>query len=121
MIRLALITLLLLGCSRDEEAPEAPPPAELPVVEVERGLEACTDIADQVCECAETNPALADDCKLARGRITALQMTLDAARQEQAEPDDALRLLHTGRKTIASCMEQIAQFRCPAPATPEAP
>lgn len=113
MIRALLIALLLLGCSKDEEAPEPPPPAELPVAEVERGLEACTDIAEKVCECADTNPALAEDCKLARGRITALQMTLDAARQEDADPNDALKLLDTGRKTIASCMEQVARFRCP--------
>lgn len=120
MIRCLVIALLLAGCSKpDEEPAEAPPPPVLPAAELERGLEACTAYAEAVCTCAETRPELpdlADTCKLARSQPTALQMTLDAARQEGAEPGDTAKLLDTGRKTIASCVESIARFRCPAPA-----
>jgi hypothetical protein len=123
MSRLAVIALALAlaGCSKEsDEPPPAAPPPELPTAEIERGLQACTDYAQKVCACAETNPALADECKLARANPTALQMTLDAAREQGAEPGDSLKLLDTGRKTIASCMESIARFRCPEPVPSEA-
>jgi hypothetical protein len=95
------------GCAkREQEAddPNAPPPME--AEEQQRASTACEAYAERVCRCAEAQPALAQECELARGRPDALATTLELVNAAAGVTKKERRAAQAAARQIAgACFE----------------
>ena len=80
------------------------------VEEVRQARDACAAYLAQVCACAEHVPALAEECKLARGAPEAVQLGLDVAARPETSKQDAAGALASVRKTVKNCIESTAKL-----------
>ena len=114
---------LALGCSERDEPPEpeawtGPPPVG--EAEKRRGLAACADYKTRVCACAESRRELAEECRMADGRISALELSLRIAAAESESGDESSSralAISNARKVMRRCIEQAAELArgCPTP------
>lgn len=127
---LAALATLAGGCSRsdrgDQPAAKRSGPPPVSTAERQRGVRACRDYRERVCACADDDPALAADCRMAGSRIKALDLSLGIARSEP-EGDDSSRAaaLANARRVMQRCIEQAGELAmgCPVkkPAESAAP
>jgi hypothetical protein len=82
----------------------------MPASEVKRGQDACAAYVDKVCACAETAPAMAQPCALARALPDALQVALDVATNAESARRDALQAQDSVRNIAKACIEEIARL-----------
>jgi hypothetical protein len=111
-----LSCVLLVGlaaCSKSdqpaiEEKPDRPP--LLPAAELQRAAEACAGYVAKVCACAETVPALKEDCTLGKALPEAVDIAKRLAASPKAEGEDALQAAKNVRKTVQQCIEKTAKL-----------
>ena len=101
------------GCKND--AAPAPAPARddrpvMPISEVKRGQDACKAYVAKVCACAETMPALAQPCTLARALPEAIQVSLDVAATADSTRRDVVQANDGVRKIVKECIEETAKL-----------
>ena len=100
------------GCKQQKAAPAADPGEErgapLPTAEITLGQDACTAYVTQVCGCAATVPAVAEECKLARSLPEAVRVTTEIAASPQSTKLDSAHALDMLRKTTATCISKTA-------------
>ena len=114
MIRWWLVALLVAGaCSKGEEQPPAwTAPPVMEQSEQDRGTVACTTYVKRLCQCAQTNDSLKQQCRLAQSQPEALAQLLgmmngDEGRLGQREVREAQ---HTARRIIKDCFEKEASL-----------
>lgn len=107
----AALALCLAGCAKEEEqAPEEDPgPPPISEAEANRAKEACVAYQEKVCEVAEEDPSLEEDCKLAGSRVEAIQMQLDAL-EEGGDPEQRAVVQSNIREIYKRCVEGRAQL-----------
>jgi len=111
VIRWALACgLLAAACSKSEPAPPAEPPPLIPAVELQRAADACEGYVKRVCACAETVPALAEDCGLAKALPEAIDIAKHLASNPKADREDAAQAAGSVRKTVKQCVERTAKL-----------
>jgi len=109
---LAIAALLTVGaCKKSGGEPAdwtAPPPMEQ--AEQQRGTTACGAYVDRLCRCAATNPALAEQCELARSQPEALAQLLGMLNGKEGKlgKREMREAQHTARKIIQDCFEKDA-------------
>ena len=113
MTRAVAVVALLVGaaCSKTaapEETAERKP--AMSVEEIRQAKDACTAYVEQVCACAKTVAALADECKLAHGAPEAVQLGLDVAARPETSSHDAAGALASVRKAVKNCIEATAKL-----------
>jgi hypothetical protein len=106
-----LMLVALAACDKKSGEPAgwtAPPVMEK--VEQERGTRACDAYVARLCVCAEAQPALADQCRLARAQPDALATLLGMVNGAEGKlADRELReAQHAARKIIEDCFEKDA-------------
>ncbi len=110
-IAIAAAAIVAVGCSKssppEEQAPARP---TMSVEEAHRARDACAAYVEQACACAKEVPALAQECKLARGAPEAVQLALDIAARPDSSPQDAAGALASVRKTVKNCIESAAKL-----------
>lgn len=108
----ALALVLCLAACREREQPAAAMPAPVSEVEARRGLDACQDYATKVCACAASKPgdaALREQCELAPGKQSALEMVLEVNRTSQSA-EERLKTADTVQRYARSCIEGISDL-----------
>lgn len=110
-MKLVLSLLLVAACSKsDEPSPYKPAPSLVPDTELKRGRDACAAYVAKVCTCAETMPALAEQCRLARALPEALEVDQSVGTAPGVEHKDSVSLAFAVRKTIKSCIDATAKL-----------
>jgi hypothetical protein len=113
MIRAWLVVALLGGCAKKEEPAGGAtntPPEVIPAAEIKRGRDACEAYVAKVCTCAQTNTALAEQCKLAKALPEALEVDREIGNSPELPKKDAIAITISLRKTIKECIEQTAKL-----------
>jgi len=106
-----LVLVLCAGCKKPSEAPPAgAEPPVMPASEIKRGQDACQAYVARACACAQTVPAMAQPCRLARALPDALQVGLDVARTPDSTRRDVLQAHDSVRKIVKECIEEIAKL-----------
>jgi tRNA U34 5-methylaminomethyl-2-thiouridine-forming methyltransferase MnmC len=88
----------------------------MPASEIKRGRDACKAYVDKVCACAETVPAMKQQCALAHALPDAIQVGLDVAESSDSTRRDVLQVHDSVRKIVKQCIEDTA--RLPAAGCP---
>jgi hypothetical protein len=109
-MRLLAALLLVAACSKPDEAPLVEPPPLLPMGELKRAAEACLTYVVQVCKCAETVPAVKEECALSRGLPDAIDLAKRLALNPKADKEDARQAASSVRKTVKTCIESTAKL-----------
>lgn len=109
MTRWLVLLIIAAACSKTEEPLPAAQPM-LPETEVKRGREACAAYAAAACKCAETMPALVEECRLAKSLPEALEIDREVGTAPGVEQKTAVSLAVAMRKTIKECIDRTAQL-----------
>lgn len=116
MRALVVAAILVAGCKSADRSGEPEPsrtPPPVTAAEKQRGVAACRDYKERVCECARTRPDLAQACRLADQRFAALDMSLELADAEddtgEADSNKALAISNA-RRVMRKCIEQVAEL-----------
>jgi glutamate formiminotransferase len=115
MTRILIGLLIAVGvvgaCSKkaDDEAPPASPDV-VPAAEVKRGQDACVAYVDKVCACAEKQPALKEQCTLAKSLPEAINTLLPVSLNSESSTRDVRQTAAAIRKTIKTCIEETAKL-----------
>jgi hypothetical protein len=108
---IALVLVLVAACKKQEPAPKQQPgPPPMPAAEVQRSQDACKQYVERVCACAETVPAVAKQCELARALPDAVRLGLEVAASPDSKPDIVEQSYASVRKTAKECIEQTAKL-----------
>jgi hypothetical protein len=107
---LLMAALALAGCKKQEPQKDPTRPASIPPAELERGRDACKAYVEKVCKCAETVPAVVEQCKLARALPDAIELALGVSSSTDSAKQDTLHAAATIRNTTAACIEKTAQL-----------
>lgn len=110
MMRACLLVLALAACRERHEPTPAPPPPAMSAEEIQRSRDACETYVTRVCKCAESNPSLAERCKLARGLPEAVTLSLEVAASPDSKRSDVLGAQSSVRKTFKECIDETAQL-----------
>jgi hypothetical protein len=116
MKRVVIAIALLSACKKQEKQRPAPTVPAMPAEEIKRSEDACNTYVERICACAETVPAAADACKLARALPEAVRIGLEVAASPDCKPDIVQQSYASVRKTAKECIEQLAKlptFGCP--------
>jgi D-serine deaminase-like pyridoxal phosphate-dependent protein len=108
-MRWLAILALCAACKKQADAPPPPNP-RMPASEVKRAQDACQAYLDKVCACAQTVPAMAQPCKLARAYPDAIQVGLEVGAGTDATRRDAVQTQDSVRKIAKECIEQLAKL-----------
>jgi hypothetical protein len=105
-----LALLALAGCRRDDADAEAPgwnEPPTMAAAEQQRGVTACEVYVTRLCRCADSTPALAPRCELARAQPEALAMSLSMLNGEDGRwgHKELLAVQANARRIIRECFE----------------
>ena len=110
-MRWLAILVACAGCAKKADAP--PPGADLPVMpasEVKRGQDACRAYVDKVCACAETVPAMKQQCSLSHALPDAIEVSLDIAANAESTRRDVVQAHDSVRKIAKECIEETAKL-----------
>jgi hypothetical protein len=130
---------VVTGCLNNDPPPKVDEHPPIAQPEIDRGLMLCQSYVVRVCGCAEKDPSLKEECGLAKGQPSAVQMHLDVlhgAPLADFGPDGKLtdggvagkrpplndserRLTEASlRKVIAACVAADAQLPSTCPRHP---
>lgn len=111
MKRLAIALALVAACKKQEAPPKQEPgPPPMPAAEIQRSEDACKQYVERVCACAQTVPAVAKQCELARALPEAVRIGLEVAASPDSKPDIVEQSYASVRKTAKECIEQTAKL-----------
>ena len=96
-----------LGCSKESagDRDRSSKIEALPKAEVERAQKACTAYVERVCACAESHPALSQQCELAKASPGALELNLTLLASDGLEIAEQKAVKVEARKIAAVCFE----------------
>jgi hypothetical protein len=109
----ALLLMLIIGCGKSDPAPqpdENKPRELLKPTELQRADEACTGYVKKVCACAETMPALKEECALSKAMPEAIEVAKRLAANPKADQEDSVQAAGSVRKTVRACIEKTAKL-----------
>jgi len=117
----SMVVLALGACAAEKSSPpeeKAPPPMK--AEEQQRGVQLCEGYVTRLCACAANDPALKDQCELARSQPEALKLPLKMLAGSEGPLNARERLLTetAARKIIAACVKADGALpldRCPRP------